>query len=472
MRKYGLSYISLGLFWLASLGIVFVLGVLSAFAFHLKPGVDGSSASLSIEERQLGLVVERFIGEPADFATLRSFGHAGLAPQLEQTLRAILRNPDADLRFIAIHQLLSGLPSRQLMAAIRFLQELPVQTARNEALQLFVQRWGQQDGRSAIAWATSLNAAHDAELAVAAVLNGWARVRPLEAWAWVVEKSGTPRRAQNWLEIILVNLERVNRPQAFELLRSLPNSQTQIEIAVTLMDGILMEHSPRSAMNWLAELPDNAVAAATTRLAVVWSRTEPEAAAQWLFAAFPDEYYGMQFILREWAFVAPERAATWVMANYRGERLRLLMDGLASEWIANSGPIPIAQWINQRGPEPALDGAIERLALATAPSEPATALVWAQSISNPQSRSLLEMFIARQWLEADPDAAEATLGLLLESETVRRVLLPVPEPPWEPVTAANEPMPVEADEGLVDPEDIELLLDEAEADLLGDEPAP
>ena len=101
-----------------------------------------------------------------------------------------------------------------------------------------------------------------------------------------------------------------------------------------------------------------------------------------------------------------------------------MMDVLAEEWVANDGPTPLAQWLNQRGPDPSLDAAIEQLALATAEVEPATALVWAQSVSDPEERATLEIVIGRAWLQMAPSEAADSLPLLLESEEARSVLLP------------------------------------------------
>jgi hypothetical protein len=106
------------------------------------------------------------------------------------------------------------------------------------------------------------------------------------------------------------------------------------------------------------------------------------------------------------------------------------MDLIAGEWIANDGPTPVAEWLNARGPHRHLDGAIEALSLATAEVDPATALVWAQSVTDPETSSMLEIYIGRDWLRIDPQEAEETLPLLLESEAARSALL---EPVYESV---------------------------------------
>lgn len=404
MQRRQLNVIALGIGWLISLGVVFVLGILSAFAFHLKPGVDSVGTGFSIEERELALVIERITGNTADLAALKAHGpQGGLPEQVEQTLRGILRIADPEVRAASARTVAAGLPSRQLMAAIRFIQEIPPAAARNSVLEALLREWAAKDGRSASAFSTSLQNPVDRDLAIASVLKGWAKVAPREAWSWVVDRYGTPRRAQPLLEIILLRLDQLNRPQAIELLDSLPASPTQADLASVLMDQILTSSSPAQALSWLAELPESTQSPAGGRIARAWARSDPPAAATWFHQNFPREIEPLREVLQEWVYRDATAAADWVWRTFKGESARRLLDTVATEWVANDGPAPLARWINANGPGAALDGAIETLALATATVDPDTALIWAQSISDPESRAMLRLFITREW-QAEGDA--------------------------------------------------------------------
>ena len=188
-------------------------------------------------------------------------------------------------------------------------------------------------------------------------------------------------------------------------------------------------------MRWLGEFPGNSSGFAATFLASTWARTEPEAAAEWLHKTFPADIDGLGEVLRDWVYVSPQSAADWVWENFNGVARGELMRSVASEWIAGNGPAPLAEWLNSHGPDATLDGAIEVLALQTTAYDPATALVWAQSILDPDTRSMLEIMIGRQWIRIDQDAAAENLPLLLDSESARAALL---EPEYYPVEY-NEP---------------------------------
>ena len=309
------------------------------------------------------------------------------------------------------------------MACIRFLQEIPGEPRRNQVLGKFLEVWAEEDGRSAIIFATSLDISRDQQLAIQSVLKGWSKERPSDAWNWVIEREGNSRRAERMLEVILSTLGYSNRETALSLLERMPSSEFQSRMSIAVIEQVLVAVSPREAINWLSELPSAATSDSAAYLAQVWSQSEPEAAARWLHNAFPNQVDGLAEVIREWVYMNPVGAADWtwetISGSIRGDFMRIV----AEEWVANDGPSPLALWLNTKGPSYALDGAIEELALATATFDPATALVWAQSILDVDTRSMLEIMVGREWIRTAPDQAAENLPLLLESESARAALL-------------------------------------------------
>ena len=251
-----MNVIMLGLAWMASLGVVFVLGILSAFAFHLGPGAGGSASDLTMDQREMMLVVERYTGQPADIASIMSIsGDDGLPDQLEQALRGILRVVDFEERDSAALRIVRGLPSRNVMAIIRFLQEFPVNPARDQVLGRCLESWAMEDGRRAIVFASSLKTVPERELAIQSVLRGWSRVEPALAWGWVLEQTGASRRAERWLTIIISNLGSIDRSTAFSLLERMPESSFRDQMSQVVMEQMLFVLKPREAITWLGEFP-------------------------------------------------------------------------------------------------------------------------------------------------------------------------------------------------------------------------
>ncbi|MFP4281016.1 MAG: hypothetical protein ACLFR7_00055 [Opitutales bacterium] len=95
MHRSRLTPIVLGLAWLLSLGAVFLLGILSSLSFHLAPEAANESL-LSPTEREAAAVFEQLVGEPLDWAALRSYSPRDREPpQLAAFWEALGRVPSA-----------------------------------------------------------------------------------------------------------------------------------------------------------------------------------------------------------------------------------------------------------------------------------------------------------------------------------------------------------------------------------------
>jgi len=217
------------------------------------------------------------------------------------------------------------------------------------------------------------------------------------------------------------------------------------------MQQMLFVLTPREAIDWLGEFPADSQFAAATVLAESWAVTEPEAAANWINGSFPGRTAGLSGVIKEWVYFDAESAASWVWTKFRGNERRDLMDAIAKEWIAIDGLALLAAWINDHGPDASLDGAISQLAIQTAEVDPATAMIWAQSIMDPDQRSMMEIVIGRQWIRMSPDDAARNLPDMLQSDSARAALLePEPVEYYAPVPEEDYPVeaePVEDSEG-------------------------
>jgi hypothetical protein len=428
MKRGTLTVVSMGLAWLVSLGGVFLLGMLLAFAVHLGPDAAPSADGLGLRERHLRVVMEELTGQPADMADLMAVGDTEeVGPQLEDALRAILRLRSPEEQLVAAYRMVSSLPERRLLGSIRFLRDLGADPARDRVLGKFLEAWGGLDGRSAILFSSKLPGSERAQ-ATAAVVRGWSRQEPVEAWNWVMEREPNARLAQRWVAIILQDQAHLNRALAMDLLDSLEPGPFQNRMGLLIFEQILETELPDSALAWLGQLPREVDSAAYGRVALAMARTNPEAAVTWLRETSPSDEASLIDILSDWGAARPEAAVAWAWANLEGVPLTLAMDALAEVWLEVAGPSPLAEWLNIHGPGRALDGAIEALAMATLEVDPATALVWAQSVSAREDRILLELLIGRQWLQRAPENAAETLPLLLQSPEAKAALLGDLEP--------------------------------------------
>lgn len=423
MKRRSLTVVSLGLAWLVSLGVVFVLGMLMAFAAHLSPTESAAELGDDLQQRNLALVIEELTGRAADMAAIMSYGDSDEnVAQLEEALLAIVRLKSPEEQLVASYRLVSTLPERRLLGSIRFLKELGPGPSRDRVLSKFLEAWGGVDGRSAMVFCGKLRGAERRD-STEAVIRGWSRHDPVEAWNWVMERETNARLAQRYVSIILEDQARLDRALSIELLDSLEPGEFQNRMGLLVFKQILAAERPEDALDWLGQLPQAVAGMAYGEVALAMARTNPPAALEWLGDVSIMDEPAIFDILSDWAASQPEAAVAWAWGNVEEGRLPLYMDALAEIWLSVSGPAPLADWLNAHGPGYVLDGAIEQLAMATLEVDPATALVWAQSVSDEKDRVMLELLVGRSWLERSPEEARENLSLLLTSDEARAALL-------------------------------------------------
>jgi hypothetical protein len=406
-----------------SLGGVFLLGIFFAFALHLDPSSSAGATSGNLKQRNLSLLMEELTGEPADLAAIFQVGDdEGLIGQVEAALRAILRLRSPEEQMVAAYRMVSSLPDRRITGAIRFLLELEPEPARDRVLGRFLEAWGGMDGRSAIFFGSKLKGS-ERQQAMAAAVRGWSRVDAVEAWNWVMERETNTRLAHRWVSIILEDQAVLNRSMAMDLLERLDAGSFQNRMGLLVFEQILQTELPETALSWLGQLPLGSKQAAYGSLALAMARNNPQEALRWLSESAPGEEAVIRSILADWAADRPELAVNWAWEHIEGALLADIMEELADIWMELEGPAPLADWLNANGPGPELDGAIEALAMTTLEMDPATALVWAQSVSFEEDRVLLEMVIGRQWIQRAPDEAMENLPFLLQSDEARATLI-------------------------------------------------
>lgn len=436
MKNNRTTYIAVGLAWLLSLGIVFVLGILSAFTFHVQPGNTGSlSGDLNLDEREMGLVIERYTGQPADFTSLRSsLDRDKLPDQLEQAVRSILRESRTTARVRNLREVAEGLSTGKITALLQWAGSLPEGPARRDALSVLLEAWASRDGRSALAFARQLVRRMEDSFTVEAVLRGWATQRPEDSWDWVGKQDVSRRTRIDWYDAILQSLQNRSLEDTFVQLRVLDEGVVRSSLTQKVFNRLLENYPTEDVLRWLSEAPEPALPEIRVLIAEHWILQSPGSAVAWFSQFAEDQPDDLVYLVGLWAEQDPETAVNWVVDEVPQELRREVLGDVAAAWIERSGPTPLAEWLNAQGPSRELDLAISELAMRTAEFDPGTALVWAQSVSSGDLLESLELEIGENWISRNPDNAFNELSQLLQSPRAREYFLG---------SANNEPEPVE-----------------------------
>ena len=416
--------IVLGVAWLVSLGAVFILGILSAFAFHQDPG-RGVPAYADPADREVAFALETLLGEPADLAALKSISARDAFPeQLKRALDSLAGMTSGVRRDFLLQALVRGLPIRPVVASVQHLVEAPLSAGHRAVLDGLLSRWGELDGRSAVAFAAGRGEEGGSRDHVKTVLSGWARVTAADAWAWVMRQDFNSSTKTEWLAAVLVSEATADPLSAMQRIRALESPELQEPVMRTMIDWMIDQMGGDRAVSLLSELDPNGlplslIAYFTRR----WVESQPWEAVQWASQLDPEargEIY--QTVAATWSTRDPLASANWAYSLPDGQERGGLLRDIVDHWVRLEGLAEPTDWLSHQAAHRDLDGAIEAIVVALVDIDAETAFNWALSISDARRRSNAALAVGRYWIEEDIDEALPVLLLELPEEDVRSLV--------------------------------------------------
>ena len=394
--------------WMLSIALVFALGLFAGIAFFR--GLDRQDwvdvEGDQHERAELALILETLAGQPVP--QLSDPENGRLHEDFQIALRNLLRVPDNLRRTYQARRIAANLNQRQVIDAIAYLQSLPRGPLREEAFLVFLQRWAELDARSSLAYVLSDRSDWDRESAVGAILAGWSRQDPRAAWHWVEERSASPELRQERHALILKDLAQRNPTLATELALSIPTERFRAEALRVVATEELKRQPPEAALARFEELEDGYTRIHTlAHITGIWARYEPGEAIAWAEEHPNPDLRALAYreIARSWGQYNPASTAEWVQRLPEGRVRAVALEETISAWIAGDGLVPAAQWLNQLDPHPDFDPAVQSATFAMMESDPAIALTWAHSITDPSESDFTVLVVAQYWMEIDPTTA-------------------------------------------------------------------
>ncbi len=445
MSKQRMTPVVIGVAWLVSLGVVFVLGILSAFAFHRAP-----ESMLDPEhdrgDRELVFTVETLTGEPADLAALKSVSARDAFPaQLERALDDLAGMTPGVRRSFFTEALVRGLPMRPVVASVQHLAEQPPSEGRRALLRELMRRWGGLDGRSAVAFAATRTAEAVREEMLEAVLSGWAQVNAGDAWSWAMRQEVSDVVRVRFLGSVVTTEAEIDLESAVARASALEESALQPGVMRALTDWLVDNLGGEQALPWLVEMdPEGLPLDLIVYFARRWADTDPWMAAEWaggLDGVAREEVYGA--VAAQWASREPAEAAQWAYGLPRGVERMTMLRRIVGQWIRLEGLEFPTEWLAAQDPDPDLDGAVEAVVVALVELNPAAAFSWAMSIVDRTRREVAADAVARYWLDVDPEGAAPVLAEELPASVAQDLFAePEPDPPpAEPQETMPEEFP-------------------------------
>jgi hypothetical protein len=235
-----------------------------------------------------------------------------------------------------LQRFVEGLPIGELPDALDALrlaqQQNPTELGRNLEMRL-VQRWAENDTRSAAAWALQSSGAIRQE-AIDKVAGAWAERSLAEAAGWAQQLTDATDRQTAMTQVASAAV--YNDPeQALELAIALPADERSGDL-IARATGVWAAKAPADAVAWAKEIPNPVLREqAFASASISWADSDPAAAAE--FAATSLSFGKTQDravmgIVQRWAARDAEAAADWVKrfpdGELREETKNLLEDTL------------------------------------------------------------------------------------------------------------------------------------------------
>jgi hypothetical protein len=302
-----------------------------------------------------------------------------------------LKTPDA--KDAAIGAVIRGADAISAKSLVEVLSQLPADAVpewqRSKSLNSALTKWSEVEPAAAAKFLDQIPAQDRESLGARMMIaQNWAASDPAAALAWAAAQ-GDGREGRISMSGVIAGWWDAD-PRAAEAYVVEHADTLGIQPVMQIVSQ-LYRQDPERAKEWASSLPTAETRRmAITNIAMQMSNTDPKGASQWV-ATLPEEVRG--------------RA----------------LDGVISRWARNDSHA-VGEWIN--GLNGAIrDDAVSAFSTALVASDPASALTWATTVSDPTRRDTTMERVLTGWLRRNPaDAKSWIQNSALPDEQKTRLL--------------------------------------------------
>jgi hypothetical protein len=334
------------------------------------------------------------------------------------------KNPlDPIQRRLAFARLLEGLTVDN---ALQIREQIAHLDGESAEFREFHYAWGAIGGSDAV-----LNGTETKERDMAATLAGWASADPAAAMNWF---NSLPEKNEKFsaqdLKTGMIHGLANNDPSlaASYVFKFAEGGDGQAEKMLGIVtEKVLQVSEPAEAADWAAGLPDSALrASAMDRVAHDYVAKDPVAAAAWAeqFAGDSKNARVIEEVGDEWAERDPKASIAWLESLDPGEGKSQGIGSALGEWVKKD-PEAASQYLIDMPNSQERDYAISGFSSRLAWEDPASAITWADEITDPGKRSETLVQAGQALFRRDAEATRIWLPSSgLSPEAQEKVLNP------------------------------------------------
>lgn len=297
-------------------------------------------------------------------------------------------------------------------------------------------QWAKIDPQAAMNYAMTLESRRARVNAVNNILSTWAQADPAAAQAWYLQNMPQdPLAAASTVRMLYSNMGIADMGAALAAVAQLPTAELQNIAMQTLMSQVVRSGDETAVLSYYSSLTDPAMKNyLAVSMAQTWAAYQPEVSAEWL-AKVSDPAMLNKYVpsfAATWAYDDPAAAAQWASSIAYSSLRNSTVQSTTRTW-AKEDPIAAADWVlTLNPPSPQADPAIQGLVGTISQAYPQGAMMWANSISDPNARVSSMKQVGKVWMAQDPANASIYIAQSDLPPNIKAQLLGQPVKPATP----------------------------------------
>ena len=300
----------------------------------------------------------------------------------------------------------------------------PPSAARELAMAECLRRLAATDPGGALALARQETNFRARQALVVASLQGWAGRDPAASLAWAAENLLETNRRDAIEAVIEAGLALPGETTAaIRALCEKTDEATASDYGRMLIAALARRADFEGAFRFAADAPVEGKGYLVGAAMYSWSQYRPDEAAG-AVAGIADpatRNEALHGLILGWGSNDPASLLKYASTMPAGPVRAQAFNEALQNWVAND-PVGASAWLDKHESEPELDGGAAKL--ATSPflveNQMETALSWANSVTDPEQRSIVLVDIVQQWAKRDPEAARAYADKLRDLQPAYR----------------------------------------------------
>lgn len=286
---------------------------------------------------------------------------------------------------------------------------------RSELITALLSQLAKSNPQEAYGLTASIGSLRDAERAKVAILEVWAKNDPVTAIAWAQSAlADEPRHLySSQMSALFRGYAELDPEAAFAAAQSLPaDSRDEQRMRNQLMSEVI-ETQVREGEVTQAKLAIELVTDPDTKermtqeLVSEWAKYDPASAALYIDSLGESASSRLKTsLVDEWAESDPAAAALWLSSlDVEDPTVARAANDIIQEWTRYD-LVASAEWLNTLPASADLDRAVVGYTYRAAQEDPASAMSWAESVSNDRVRDRIMQNVASSWKSENPEAFE------------------------------------------------------------------